>query len=106
MIYACMCINIRVQVYVCAYAIRKKYSPISGKYLKPHARVHVCARRYPRGCPGTVGGRRGLWIGFLERENAKKREKPRERKLRFWFWRREKELMGVWCVWGIEEREE
>ena len=28
-----------------------------------------------------------------------KRENPRERKLGFWIWRREKESLDVWLVW-------
>jgi len=49
--YACTCINIYVQVYMCAYETREEYSPILIKYSIPSARVHACARecRQPKG---------------------------------------------------------
>ena len=76
MIYACMYTNIRVQVCMCTYAIRKGYSPISEKsryHVHVCTCVHVCSQGLAMDC------KRQLWRGILERENAKKREKSREK---------------------------
>jgi len=74
---------------MCTNASKEEYSPISEKYPIPYARVQ------PRGWLWTVGGRRELWRGVLERENAKKGKKPRERKLGFFF-RGERKRVWKW----------
>ena len=65
--------------YTCArvyvhYATREEYSPILGKYPIPRARVCTCARGKPRGCPGTIEGRRGCGEGFLRKKCKEERE--------------------------------
>jgi len=65
------------------------------------ARVCMCERVCmwaAKGWPSTIGGRRKLWGGVLERENAKKREKPKEGKLVFGFGgERKRVLIWDWC---------